>query len=94
MGTPDRIGGIWILRRYGWVTVNNGTQRHQLIMKDTHKGIIMATPVALNLTKGINTITLGGLSNGNGTKVGDIDRIIVYPAEKKGVNFNETSGCR
>ncbi|PGG99805.1 hypothetical protein AJ80_09288 [Polytolypa hystricis UAMH7299] len=81
-GSPDRINGTWILRRYGWVTVNDDPQTlRKLSMKDTHKGIIMASPLALNLTKGKNTITLGGLSNGNGTQAGDVDRIIVYPLE-------------
>ncbi|KAH8880801.1 galactan 1,3-beta-galactosidase-like protein [Thozetella sp. PMI_491] len=83
-GTPDRIGGTWILRRYGWVTVNGDpTTLQKLTMKDTHKGIIMSSPLALNLSDGKNTITVGGLSNGNGTKTGDIDRIVVYPLEKK-----------
>ncbi|PSN61899.1 Arabinanase/levansucrase/invertase [Corynespora cassiicola Philippines] len=81
-GQPDRIGGIWILRRYGWVEVNNDpATRQKLSMKDTHKGIIMASPLALNLTLGRNNITLGGLSNGNGTKAADVDKIIVYPLE-------------
>ncbi|KAH6613876.1 hypothetical protein C7974DRAFT_475756 [Boeremia exigua] len=82
-GSPDRIGGIWILRHYGWVEVNNDpSTRRQLSMKDTHKGIIMASPLALKLTQGLNNITLGGLSNGNGTKAADVDRIVVYPLEQ------------
>lgn len=55
-------------------------------MKDTHKGIIISSPLPLNLTKGRNTITIGGQSNGNGTKAADVDRIIVYPLEKKATN--------
>lgn len=83
-GSPDRIGGTWILRRYGWVEVNNDSStRSKISMKDTHKGIIMASPVLLNLTKGWNEITLGGTSNGNGTKAGDIDKIVVYPMESR-----------
>ncbi|RMJ07767.1 hypothetical protein CDV36_012631 [Fusarium kuroshium] len=82
-GAPDRLNGTWILRRYGWVEINNDTtSRQQISMKDTHKGIIMATPVAVNLTAGVNTLTIGGISNGNGTKAADVDRIIVYPLEK------------
>ncbi|KAJ4167500.1 hypothetical protein NW754_011317 [Fusarium falciforme] len=88
-GAPDRLNGKWILRRYGWVEINNEpSSRQQISMKDTHKGIIMATPVAVHLTAGINTLTIGGMSNGNGTKAGDVDKIIVYPLEKKG------EGCR
>lgn len=81
-GSPDRIGGTWILRRYGWVEVNNDpSSRRKIDMKDTHKGIIMAATVALNLTTGWNNITVGGLRNGNGTKAADLDKIIVYPPE-------------
>jgi len=84
-GSPDRIGGTWILRRYGWVEVNNdSSSRRKIDMKDTHKGIIMASTVALNLTRGWNKITMGGLWNGNGTKAADLERIIVYPPEKRG----------
>lgn len=50
-------------------------------MKDTHKGIIMASPLALSLTRGWNKITVGGAWNGNGTKAADLDKIIVYPLE-------------
>lgn len=83
-GTPDRIGGLWILRRYGWVTVNGDPSSGQrLSMKDTHKGIFLSSPLALNLTQGRNTITIGGQSNGNGTKAADVDRIIVYPLERR-----------
>lgn len=90
-GQPDRIGGIWILRRYGWVTVNGDPETRQLLsMKDTHKGIIMASPLALNLTRGKNTITVGGAWNGNGTKAADIDKIIVYPLENR--HANQTNG--
>lgn len=86
-GTPDRIGGLWILRRYGWVTVNNDPSTGQrLSMKDSHKGIFLSSPLALNLTRGRNTITIGGQSNGNGTKAADVDRIIVYPLERKATN--------
>jgi len=86
-GTPDRIGGLWILRRYGWVTVNGDPSTGQrLSMKDSHKGIFLSSPLALNLTQGRNTITIGGQSNGNGTKAADVDRIIVYPLEKKASN--------
>lgn len=81
-GSPDRIGGTWVLRRYGWVEVNNDpSSRRQLDMKDTHKGIIMASPLAPNLTRGWNNITMGGAWNGNETKAADLDKIIVYPLE-------------
>jgi hypothetical protein len=82
-GTPDRIGGNWILRRWGSVMVNgNVNSLKRVAMKDTNKGIIMSATVAVDLVKGRNTLTVGGLSNGNGTKAGDIDRIVVYPLEK------------
>ena len=52
-------------------------------MKDTHEGIKAVTLVALNLAQGANNATLGGVSNMIGTKAAGIDRIIVYPAEKR-----------
>ncbi|KAH8645971.1 hypothetical protein BGZ61DRAFT_377022, partial [Ilyonectria robusta] len=51
--------------------------------RHSHKGIIIASPVAVNLAKGTNTLTIGGLSNGNGTKAADVDKIIVHPLESK-----------
>ena len=81
-GTPDRIGGTWVLRRISSVVVNGGEEVHELRQRDTHKGIILSTPLQLTLNEGNNnTITIGGLSNGNGTLGADLDRIVVYPAE-------------
>jgi hypothetical protein len=54
-----------------------------LYQRDTHKGIILSTPLQLTLEKGKkNTITIGGLDNGFDVKGADIDRIVVYPSEK------------
>lgn len=53
-----------------------------LFQRDTHKGIILSTPLLLTLEKGSsNTITVGGLSNGVDYKGADLDRIVVYPPE-------------
>ncbi|KAF2264394.1 galactan 1,3-beta-galactosidase-like protein, partial [Lojkania enalia] len=80
-GTPDRIGGAWQLRRISSVVVNGDTQNVQtLFQRDTHKSIILSTPLQLKLTKGSkNTITVGGLWNGFDVKGADLDRIVVYP---------------
>lgn len=86
-GSTDRIGGTWILRRYGWVEVNDPSTRQQLNMKETHKGIIMPSPLALNLTRGWNKITIGSAFNGNGTKAADMDKIIVYPLESAAAEY-------
>jgi hypothetical protein len=54
-----------------------------LFQRDTHKGIILSTPLKLKLEKGKeNTITVGGLSNGFDFKGADLDRIVVYPPER------------
>ncbi|PNS20847.1 ISWI chromatin-remodeling complex ATPase ISW2 [Sphaceloma murrayae] len=84
-GTPDRIGGTWQLRRIASVVVNGDTQNVQtLYQRDTHKGIILSTPLQLNLKAGSdNTITVGGLFNGFDYKGADLDRIIVYPPENR-----------
>lgn len=84
-GTPDRIGGSWQLRRISSVVVNGKTEAVEtLYQRDTHKGIILSTPLLLTLNKGNkNTITVGGLSNGFDFKGGDLDRIVVYPPESK-----------
>ena len=82
-GTPDRFGGTWQLRRIASVIVNNKTEElESLYQRDTHKGIILSTPLLLNLENGThNTITIGGLFN-NQTYLGaDIDRLVVYPPE-------------
>ncbi|KAK2762154.1 hypothetical protein FQN54_001162 [Arachnomyces sp. PD_36] len=86
-GAPDRIGGEWQLRRISSVTVNGNTENVEtLYQRDTHKGIILSTPLQLTLEKGKeNTITVGGLSNGFDFKGADLDRIVVYPPEKKSV---------
>ena len=83
-GTPDRIGGTWQLRRISSVVVNNDTSNvHTLFQRDTHKGIILSTPLQLTLEKGRkNTITVRGLWNGFDYKGADLDRIVVYPPEK------------
>ncbi|KXJ90315.1 galactan 1,3-beta-galactosidase-like protein [Microdochium bolleyi] len=85
-GSPDRIGGTWQLRRIASVVVNGKTQEvHSLYQRDSHKGIILSTPLELELDAGSNnTITIGGLYNGQDYKGADIDKIIVYPAERKG----------
>ncbi|OKP10138.1 hypothetical protein PENSUB_4492 [Penicillium subrubescens] len=85
-GTPDRIGGSWRLRRISSVVVNGDTSNVQtLYQRDTHKGIILSTPLQLTLKKGkANTITVGGLYNGFDFKGADLDRIIIYPPEAKG----------
>jgi hypothetical protein len=88
-GTPDRIGGSWQLRRIASVVVNGDAENvHTLYQRDTHKGVILSTPLLLKLKKGgNNTITVGGLSNGFDVKGADLDRIVVYPPEK-----NRTGG--
>ncbi|KAJ4292674.1 hypothetical protein N0V90_009337 [Kalmusia sp. IMI 367209] len=81
-GTPDRIGGTWQLRRIASVVVNGDVQNVEtLYQRDTHKGIVLSTPLKLKLKKGKNTITIGGLSNGFDVKGADIEKIIVYPPE-------------
>jgi hypothetical protein len=82
-GTPDRFGGSWQLRRVASVVVNGDeTKVESLFQRDTHKGIILSTPLLLNLEKGRkNTITVGGLWNGFDYKGADLDRIMIYPAE-------------
>ncbi|KAL2823265.1 glycosyl hydrolase [Aspergillus cavernicola] len=82
-GTPDRIGGAWQLRRISSVVVNGDTENVEtLFQRDTHKGIILSTPLQLTLEKGTrNTITVGGLDNGWDFKGADLDRIVVYPPE-------------
>ena len=83
-GSPDRIGGTWQLRRISSVTVNGNKQQVEILyQRDTHKGILLSTPLLLNLTKGLNnSITVGGLWNGFDTKGADLDSIIVYPPEQ------------
>ena len=83
-GSPDRINGTWQLRRISSVIVNNKTEEvESLYQRDTHKGIILSTPLMLNLEEGShNTITIGGLDNGQDVKGADIDRIVVYPPEE------------
>ncbi|KAK8111258.1 carbohydrate-binding module family 35 protein [Apiospora kogelbergensis] len=82
-GSPDRIKGAWQLRRISSVVVNGDEANVQtLFQRDTHKGIILSTPLLLTLEKGSsNTITVGGLSNGVDYKGADLDRIVVYPPE-------------
>ncbi|KAK9421322.1 putative Glycosyl hydrolase [Seiridium unicorne] len=82
-GTPDRIGGSWQLRRISGVVVNGDTENVEtLYQRDTHKGIILSTPLQLTLNKGKNnTITVGGQYNGFDYKGADLDKIVVYPPE-------------
>ncbi|KAI8280339.1 hypothetical protein K4K56_012296 [Colletotrichum sp. SAR 10_98] len=83
-GQPDRINGTWQLRRISSVVVNGDESSvHTLYQKDTHKGIILSTPLLLPLQKGRNTIAVGGLYNGFDHKGADLDRIVVYPPEEK-----------
>lgn len=83
-GQPDRVNGAWQLRRISSVVVNgDNSSMHTLYQKDTHKGIILSTPLLLPLQKGRNTITVGGLYNGFDYKGADLDRIVVYPPEEK-----------
>lgn len=83
-GSPDRIGGAWQLRRISSVVVNGDTENVEtLFQRDTHKGIILSTPLQLTLSEGQNnTITVGGLSNGFDYKGADLERIVVYPPEE------------
>ncbi|KAI1773089.1 carbohydrate-binding module family 35 protein [Hypoxylon cercidicola] len=82
-GSPDRIGGSWQLRRVSSVVVNGNTENVEtLYQRDTHKGIILSTPLQLNLEEGSNnTITVGGLFNGFYYRGADLDKIVVYPPE-------------
>ncbi|KAI0010674.1 family 43 glycoside hydrolase [Xylariaceae sp. FL0662B] len=82
-GSPDRIGGSWQLRRISSVIVNGNTANVEtLYQRDTHKGIILSTPLQLTLEEGPqNTITVGGLFNGFDYKGADLDKIVVYPLE-------------
>lgn len=83
-GSPDRINGTWQIRRISSVVVNDDTDNvHTLYQKDTHKGIILSTPLRLPLKEGSNKITIGGLYNGVDYKGADLDRIVVYPPEPK-----------
>lgn len=65
--------------------VNGKTEEVEtLFQRDTHKGIILSTPLQLTFDKGShNTITVGGLYNGFDYKGADLDRIVVYPSEPK-----------
>ncbi|KAF4552568.1 Hypothetical protein D9617_9g023570 [Elsinoe fawcettii] len=81
-GTPDRIGGKWQLRRVASVVVNGDESDVQtLYQRDTHKGIILSTPLKLNLRQGDNTITIGGLWNDFDFKGADVEKVVVYPPE-------------
>ncbi|RYC65926.1 hypothetical protein CHU98_g330 [Xylaria longipes] len=85
---PDDMGfgdqrGAWQLRRISSVVVNGDIENVEtLYQRDTHKGIILSTPLQLTLKKGRqNTITVGGLFNGLDYKGADLERIVVYPPE-------------
>ncbi|KAI0554876.1 carbohydrate-binding module family 35 protein [Xylaria curta] len=83
-GSPDRIGGAWQLRRISSVVVNGDTKNVEtLYQRDTHKGVVLSTPLQLHLSKGRqNTITIGGLFNGFDYKGADLEKIVVYPPEE------------
>lgn len=72
---------------------NDPSTRSQLSMKDTHKGILMASLLAINLTRGLNNVTLGGSPNGNGTKAADVGRIVVYPLEQTRTGNASAAPC-
>lgn len=63
--------------------VNGNTENVEtLYQRDTHKGIVLSTPLQLTLNEGSNnTITVGGLFNGFNYKGADLDKIVVYPPE-------------
>ncbi|KAI9901603.1 hypothetical protein N3K66_003420 [Trichothecium roseum] len=83
-GKPDRIGGSWQLRRISSVIVNGDADDvHTLYQRDTHKGIILSTPLKLPLKKGKNTLTVGGLYNGVDYRGADLEKVVVYPPEGK-----------
>ncbi|KAH8161625.1 hypothetical protein CIB48_g6614, partial [Xylaria polymorpha] len=83
MGYGDQRGA-WQLRRISSVIVNGDTENVETLYQvDTHKGIILSTPLQLTLKKGRqNTITVGGLFNGFDYKGADLEKIVVYPPEK------------
>ncbi|KAH6693489.1 glycosyl hydrolase family 43 protein [Plectosphaerella plurivora] len=82
MGQPDRIGGKWQLRRISGVVVNGREEEIEtLYQRDTHKGVIISSPLLLKLDEGENKITVSGLSNGFNNKGADLDRLVVYPPE-------------
>ncbi|TRX92496.1 hypothetical protein FHL15_006663 [Xylaria flabelliformis] len=83
MGFGDQRGA-WQLRRISSVVVNGDTENVEtLYQRDTHKGIILSTPLQLTLKKGRqNTITVGGLFNGFDYKGADLEKIVVYPPEE------------
>lgn len=83
-GKPDRIGGSWQLRRISSVIVNGDADNvHTLYQRDTHKGVILSTPLKLPLKKGRNTLTVGGLYNGVDYHGADLEKVVVYPPEGK-----------
>jgi hypothetical protein len=97
-GSPDRIGGSWQLRRIASVVVNGDVQRvDTLFQRDTHKGILLSTPLLLRLREGgDNTVSVGGLWNGYDERGADLDRIVVFPPEPEpegeGGDWNRTLG--
>ena len=54
---------------------------HTLYQRDTHKGIILSSPLKLPLKKGKNVLAIGGLFNGKDNLGADLEKIIVYPPE-------------
>ncbi|KAL4756140.1 glycosyl hydrolase [Aspergillus foveolatus] len=83
-GQPDRINGTWQLRRINSVIVNGDEEKvYTLYQKDTHKEIILSSPLLLPLKERKNTITVGGLWNGHDYRGADLDRIVVYQPENR-----------
>ncbi|KAI5198828.1 carbohydrate-binding module family 35 protein [Aureobasidium subglaciale EXF-2481] len=81
-GSPDRIKTPWALRRISSVVVNgNVTGMQTLYQRDTHKGVVLSTPLKVWLDEGVNSVEVGGLWNGIDVKGADLDRIVVYPTE-------------
>ena len=74
--------GNYTVERISSVIVNGDTSNIEtLVQLDTWKGVLLSTPLELDLADGDNTITIGGLWNGDDYKGADIDRIVVYPPE-------------
>ena len=79
----DNAGsGNYSVERISSVVVNGNTSNVEtLVQLDTWKGVLLSTPLELDLVEGDNSITIGGLWNGVDYMGGDIDRIVVYPPE-------------
>jgi hypothetical protein len=81
-GQPDRIGGIWQLRRFSRIIVNgDDKQVYKIPQRSTHKGTLLSATIKLPLKQGKNTLRVGGFTNGTDCKGADLDRVVVYPIE-------------